>query len=967
MNHDSENNSNKSTNPICANLNAILVGRQLSLLSVPISSTELPATYLQSLLTSRLKIPDNAIRLYKVNESNVSALDPRFAQTVQTLTSTPDFDPSSAIDVTLCESIFGSIMDNFLPEQLWTTGTEVILLAILRQLEFEDSIIAEQKRLQLLRTSLNHNIQKQKQLSHTPYIPRTPPHQTNQEPVGRHEQQFLMYQQNHLATPLKKSASANSLKSLRPKSSPLSQTPLINSNPQQIQQLSPPPSKTDPPFPVDHVKPVIQKQDFQYQHRQHFIAPELEHTENYFKYMESQSTWPTLHPTLQKSYQGDKDSTILYFLETNLDGITDTFNPFHIAANYNFHDLVGRLMEKYSQFLNTTDIHGVSALQLVARQGNLETLSELVKYGAQDTLFSAISVAHMAVLSNNPIKVLEYWYGLGHAPSTTTSVSELHYAVCSPNAKEVLEWYFNRQRSFNVYTETGESLLHTAAAVGNLEAVKYLCDGVKVDVNYVTKNGHTAVHYAASVKSETAPEIITQVVRCGAQINARDCDGLTALAVSVVENAVENISALVESGADMLMSYSRDGGNNIEPGFSILHLAISEGCLLSTCALVSNVREILLMKEPKNGFTALHFAVVNRRPDIIRHLSTTLIGIDAQNEFRLELLTAKDQRGCCAIHIAVFDEYEEEITALMEMGASLNSVFVDGRDESATKMNVVELAEVYGKLGSLRVLKKIAETTGINLHMFDNIDLSVDVTSAEPKSTSSLSKSLQNSVQRVLAWTAASSGPKRTFSVQSDSESEEVQMHRVFDSMDEGSGLEDEYDLMQIDPTPRIATQQVNSGNSSPNPIFAIANGAKKMKKVKSKDEEKRTPICKHCRLPRTRDNHYVERRGVFHCLDENIIPAPHALPYVENMRLERKIQQEVKLQMEQKLKQVTSTLTPANGAIESEGLDQVSNHTQQVTANDGSAMNGGTVESNGLISNGASGKGTQLTYGVVL
>lgn len=111
------------------------------------------------------------------------------------------------------------------------------------------------------------------------------------------------------------------------------------------------------------------------------------------------------------------------------------------------------------------------------------------------------------------------------------------------------------------------SLLHIAAAQGNIEAIEKLVHSQK-DFNYWGRDGLTPFHWAIYAETTAALEKFLQL---GIDPNIRTKAGATAIMQAVEANEKENLLLLLKSGADVNAQDDR--------GFTALHRACEMGHL----------------------------------------------------------------------------------------------------------------------------------------------------------------------------------------------------------------------------------------------------------------------------------------------------------------------------------------------------------------------------------------------------
>ena len=165
------------------------------------------------------------------------------------------------------------------------------------------------------------------------------------------------------------------------------------------------------------------------------------------------------------------------------------------------------------------------------------------------------------------------------------------------------------------------------------------------NVNAKDNNGRTALMIAATLNKN--PEIITALIKAGADVNAKDNDGRTALMFTAAINKnSEVITALIKAGADV------------------------------------NAKD-------NDGATALTLAAANtKNPEVITALTKAGLDVNAKGKF-----------GWTALMIAAHNNQNPEvITALIKAGADVNAKDDDGR-------TVLDFARATDNTAAIKVLE----------------------------------------------------------------------------------------------------------------------------------------------------------------------------------------------------------------------------------------------------------------------
>ncbi|MAQ64688.1 MAG: hypothetical protein CL503_05245 [Actinobacteria bacterium] len=184
---------------------------------------------------------------------------------------------------------------------------------------------------------------------------------------------------------------------------------------------------------------------------------------------------------------------------------------------------------------------------------------------------------------------------------------------CSPEKAAVtiqrsaaikIQAMFRGQQSRNKQLRNKQLL--EAAESGDINQTKHLITH-GADVNATDKHGRTALHEAAYYGNL---EIVKALVIAGADINAKDNVGLTPLINATYKGNLEIVEALVNAGADI----NAKG----RYGMTALHWAADNGSEDIVKALVRAGADVNVTD--RFGFTALHWAADKGCEDIVKAL-----------------------------------------------------------------------------------------------------------------------------------------------------------------------------------------------------------------------------------------------------------------------------------------------------------------------------------------------------------
>ncbi|XP_053209644.1 death-associated protein kinase 1-like isoform X2 [Panonychus citri] len=179
---------------------------------------------------------------------------------------------------------------------------------------------------------------------------------------------------------------------------------------------------------------------------------------------------------------------------------------------------------------------------------------------------------------------------------------------------EILKFLIKKGADFTLVDNHGDSAIYWAARQGHTQIIRYLYEK-GLDVDSKNKAGETAVHVAARYGHADA---IEQLCKCGANVNVADDHGETALHIAVWHGFPRIVHVLGEVGAQANVKNKEDE--------TALHCAAARGHIESVRCLLEIGVDLNLLD--KNGCSALHLSL--RRHHIIVGLMLIHGGADIE-------------------------------------------------------------------------------------------------------------------------------------------------------------------------------------------------------------------------------------------------------------------------------------------------------------------------------------------------
>ncbi|XP_018302806.1 ankyrin repeat domain-containing protein 16 [Mycetomoellerius zeteki] len=224
--------------------------------------------------------------------------------------------------------------------------------------------------------------------------------------------------------------------------------------------------------------------------------------------------------------------------------------------------------------------------------------------------------------------------------------------------KTLVEKHGIRDWSDFRYVTSGDTALHVAAREGNMNIVRYLCEGFnmlafKVDVT--NKDMKRPLHEAAQIAHE---DILKYLLGKGASVDALKRGDWTPLMLACTKSGLTACQCI-----DALLAANANACLRNKDGWTPLLIACRTGD--------ENVINILLKHLPKciddrsnNGRSALHIAAFHGHERVINLLVAS----------NVNLLNAQDSSGSSPLHEAMKHRNLDAAKCIIYLGANVNLV-----------------------------------------------------------------------------------------------------------------------------------------------------------------------------------------------------------------------------------------------------------------------------------------------------
>ena len=279
----------------------------------------------------------------------------------------------------------------------------------------------------------------------------------------------------------------------------------------------------------------------------------------------------------------------------------------------------------------------VTPLIVAVRNGNLDCVKVLLKYGAE--IEGRGDFMHIFEDDSCPV------------PYNYKCCTPLFVAATCGNV-EILRFLVENGANVNATDDFGVTPLMAAVENQFLDAVTFLIDQ-GADVNLQDGSGLTVLHYATEVSIDPSScLIVKQLINRGANINAVTNDEkLTPLMLACKNKNVSVVNCLLQNGANVVLTSDN--------GWTALHFVVDE----------FNDSSEILRSLLNNGADVNARSIDNETPLMVASQSSDVETVTLLIE-QGAYVDLQDEKDNTALHNAVSRKSEEIVGTLLNAGAS---------------------------------------------------------------------------------------------------------------------------------------------------------------------------------------------------------------------------------------------------------------------------------------------------------
>ena len=376
--------------------------------------------------------------------------------------------------------------------------------------------------------------------------------------------------------------------------------------------------------------------------------------------------------------------TLLLHQNIDVNSLTiDRQTPLHIAVDKGNEIIIQNLLAKKADptlkdALGNTSLHLAVQLKKASRpsllvggtrndsgdrcpipasysQCSIQTVQAIIDHGADvDVVNNRGQTALWFACFDGQMDLVKLLLNTGSDPNIADKNGDsiLHSAMYGCCSTETVQAIIDHGARINVVNKDKATPLLLACSTAQRESVRLLL-GTKADPNIADADGDTSLH--AAVAADSSNETLQEILDYGADVNAVNKRGRTALLLSCFYRQVDSVNVLLKAGAKPTLTDKE--------GFSCLHAAIDGRCSTDTLqALIRHGAHVDATR--KDGTNALLRACATGQSESVIFLLEA--GANA-NVVTSDVNTS--------LHVAVDGRCSKEaLQKIIQLGVSVNSL-----------------------------------------------------------------------------------------------------------------------------------------------------------------------------------------------------------------------------------------------------------------------------------------------------
>lgn len=310
----------------------------------------------------------------------------------------------------------------------------------------------------------------------------------------------------------------------------------------------------------------------------------------------------------------------------------------------------------------------------------------------------------------------------------SSGATPLHEAVRYGNV-EIIQALLNAGANINARDNLGKTPIMLIIPRDKINEIYSLLQKFHADLNQKDMYGDTVLHNVAMMNVDS--DIVVQFVKAGADVNARNKEGVTPLEIAVQKNNIKMANYLTQCGANIhtqdtkgqsplslaleadaqmleAVVHSSNSLMQDSDGNTPLHVALLKDVPLSKIQYIISLTADVNIRN-KDGNSPLFITVLKNRQkvgELLLAKNADIFSANTNNNSPLRLalkyggsvqdwlitsntINSRDGSGNSVLHFAAEWQYGDAITSLLEKGADINAKNANGETclFSAAKTN----------------------------------------------------------------------------------------------------------------------------------------------------------------------------------------------------------------------------------------------------------------------------------------